>query len=210
MVRPLVLLHGQDSSAAEWDDLIELMGADRVIARPDLPQHGTRTGEPFQLAAAIDSILDAVASSPEPPILVGRALGAHLAVAGMRSALDAEVASDAPVAAVVALGIGTETLGWVADSHRIASAITGTMRERPGTLHADALDEIARLDTRAGLRALVTPFVLANGTGDRFRFQERALVKAAKDGRLVRVAGATFGDRMSHAPRVAELIEGLS
>lgn len=209
----VVLVHGLGGSAREWDAVAEGLRVDGVaVSVPELPGHGTRQDEEFRLGPALEAVTTAAASlvaeslDGSAPVLVGRALGGHLAIA---------VAGDgAPASAVIAAGIGTETLGWFVDSFRVASTVSQLLPDRGDAVHRlagatfagrdpaaeapaaalrpDALDEVQRLDPRAALSRIAVPVVIANGTRDRFRLQERALLRASRAGRLHRVPGAAF------------------
>src|SRR5690606_4069694 len=55
----------------------------------------------------------------------------------------------------------------------------------------DALRELRPLRPIQSLRRIEQPVLLVNGTFDHFRWQERAYLRAARNGRLVRIPGAT-------------------
>jgi len=236
---PVVLVPGLGGAAAEWDPVVDALGTagvDRVVA-VELPGHGSRRDEDFGWGSAQDAVRDAAAAVEEPVLLVGRGVGAHAAIAAARAAGSAgsaagsagsagSAASSFEVAGVVALGIGTETLGWFVDSYRVSSAVSALLPDRglgvgglagqtfagragdggAGRLTAAALDEVQAFDVRAALRDIPAPFVLVNGSRDRFRLQERALLAASGSGRLQRVRGAVFADRLDHHAEVAEIL----
>ncbi|MET0303130.1 MAG: alpha/beta hydrolase [Microbacteriaceae bacterium] len=232
MPHPVVLVPGLGGAAAEWDPVIDALGTagvDRVVA-VELPGHGSRRDEDFGWGAAQHAVRDAAATFEEPVLLVGRGVGAHAAIAAARAADSSGAAGSAAaafeVAGVVALGIGTETLGWFVDSYRVSSAVSALLPDRglgvgglagqtfagragdggAGRLTAAALDEVQAFDVRAALRDIPAPFVLVNGSRDRFRLQERALLAASGSGRLQRVRGAVFADRLDHHAEVAEIL----
>jgi len=55
----------------------------------------------------------------------------------------------------------------------------------------DALVELRQLRTVASIARIELPVVFVNGTLDHFRLQERAYLRAARNGSLVHVRGAT-------------------
>lgn len=224
MPAPVILVHGLGRSPAEWDAVAEaLRGAGRIVTAPALPGHGARTGRPFRVGAAVAEIVDAVDGSTDPPLLVGRGLGGHLA-------LQAAAVTGRGVATVVAAGIGTEVLGWVLDSYRRADAAAGLLPDGGAAVDAwagdavldrgsaraagsrilgPALDDLARVDTRALLSGLEVPVVIVNGARDRFRLQERSLLRAARSARLERVPGERYADRIVDPKRFAGLLLGI-
>jgi len=83
-----VLVHGLYTSRTMWrPQHIALREAGFAVAIPDLPGHGKRIGEPFDLEHAIAAIDEAVRGlrsprlgGPGPVILVGLSLGGYLAM----------------------------------------------------------------------------------------------------------------------------------
>ena len=79
---PLILLHGPMASAAHWGSVLPFLLATHRVIAPDLPGHGaSETGDgPLdadQVLAWLAELVDA--SCPEPPVLVGNALGGAIA-----------------------------------------------------------------------------------------------------------------------------------
>ena len=191
MPTPVVLVHDLGSSASALQGVAEAL-APRTVIAPDLPGHGTRTGEPVTFEAVTDSIAAACLEASESPILVGFGAGAHLAIA----------AAGASASAVIAVGCGTEPLSWSLDSYRTASmallllpdqgaAVNDATSQSFGAASSmrEILERLARIDIRDGLRQIDSPVTLINGSRDRFRMQERALLRAARHSTLVRVPG---------------------
>jgi hypothetical protein len=252
-MRDAVLVHGFGSAPAEWDAVAAALAEAGVAARSvELPGLGARRDEDFAWRAAIDAVLDAIdaggprvasggrdaagsTGSGDPveadgaalaPVVAGRAIGGHLAIAAAAE----RAAAGSPVGGVVAAGIGTETLGWLADSYRVASVVSGLLPDRgdsvgalagatfagragdggAGRLTPAALDEVQRFDVRAAIARLDAPFVLANGSRDRMRMQERALLRAARGGRLERIRGAAYADRLDEPAALAAVIASLA
>lgn len=179
MPAPVVFVHDLRGAPTDW-------AADLAVA---LPRRLT-------VESAVDAVRVALLELDEPAVLVGNGVGGHLAVAAARTS---------SVVGVIAVGCGTEPLGWLLDSYRIASAASGLHKdggaavaswaaETYGSEGAEfdaALEQLARLDVRANLRAIDAPVRLVNGARDGYRMQERSFLRATRDGRLVRVPGST-------------------
>ncbi|MBI5160793.1 MAG: hypothetical protein HY996_05190, partial [Micrococcales bacterium] len=120
--------------------------------------------------------------------------------------------------------------GWVLDSYRRADAAAALLPDGGAAVDAwagdavldggsasavgsrilgPALEDLGRIDTLALLRRLAAPFVLINGSRDRFRLQERPLLRAARAGRLERVRGERFAERIVDAAGFARRVAGL-
>jgi pimeloyl-ACP methyl ester carboxylesterase len=118
----LVLVHGTRVSHTQW---APYDGAfpDLEVVTPDLPGHGSRTGDPFSTAAAVEVIADAVedGSPGLPVVLVGHSLGGYMAMAyaaqhpsrlaGLVLVGSAAVPTGPGAAAYRALGVLLERLG---------------------------------------------------------------------------------------------------
>ena len=77
----LVLLHGATLNGRMWDPIVEQLPEFKTVA-PDMPGHGSRTGEPFVLSAAIKVVQDVVKSlAPAKVVLCGDSLGSYVAEA---------------------------------------------------------------------------------------------------------------------------------
>lgn len=226
MATPVVLVHGLRGSSAEWEiqrDILEAHGHPAAVV--ELPGHGPRIGEPFSIGESLVTVADAVRSlGTAPAFLVGRGLGGHLAVE-CGSLIDT-------VGGVVALGCGTQALGWVLDSYRIASTSTHHMLPdsgaamsgaasstfvragssggvAPSQYFADTLRQLDALDPRHALSRLEIPVWLINGQFDRFWMQERAFLGAARQHRLVRQPGVRLAARFRRPIETARLLLGI-
>ncbi|WP_193106185.1 alpha/beta fold hydrolase [Brachybacterium sp. FME24] len=111
MSEAVVLVHGTRTSASQWDlQRPGLRHAGYRVVTPDLPGHGTRRAEPFTLAAATTTILDAVRSAaetvgPAAVHLVGSSLGGMLAIhAAAELCSVAAPASVTPLASLTVCG----------------------------------------------------------------------------------------------------------
>lgn len=226
MPTPVVLVHGLRGSSAEWAPQRYILEAHGYpVAVVELPGHGARIDEPFSIGESLVTIADVVRSlGTAPAFIVGRGLGGHLAVE-CGSLIDA-------VGGVVAFGCGTQALGWVLDSYRIASTGTHHMLPDSGAAissaasssfvragssggvaqsehFADTLRQLDALDTRYALSRLEVPVWLVNGQFDRFWMQERAFLGAARQHRLVRQPGVRLAARFRRPVDTARILLGI-
>jgi len=180
----------------------------------DLPGHGVRLGESFSLDAAMRVMGEALPpddGSPHPPrLLVGLSLGGYLAV---------EFASRHPgrIDGLVAASCGTRPGGVGLAGYQRLAALIGRLPDRGRGLNdvmvrlflsregvddvlaggvaldvmAPVLSAVGELDPEAALARIDEPVWFVNGRYDHFRIEERRMLRAARDGRLVVVPGAT-------------------
>lgn len=211
----VVLVHGLRTSATMWRRQLAALARHDVDATAvDLPGHGTRMDEPFTLDAAmevIDAALAPAADGPRVPrLLVGLSLGGYLAIeyaATHRGRLDG----------LIAASCGTRPRGAGLAGYRRLAAAIGRLPDRGRALNdlmvqaflseegvddvlaggvaldvmAPALEAVGSLDPEAALRRIDVPVWFVNGRFDHFRFEERRMLRAAHEGRLVVVPGAT-------------------
>jgi pimeloyl-ACP methyl ester carboxylesterase len=212
MVDSVVLLHGLRTSSTMWRAQVEaLESAGYTVVAPDFPGHGRRMEERFSLAAALATIDDAVAAAPGQTYLCGFSLGGYLALhwAGIERR---------PIPGMLAAACGTTPTLAALESWRLAArairrlpdkglalnnwAVRTAVRDPqladdvirggvPLEVMDDALRELRPLRPIQSLRRIEQPVLLVNGTLDHLRWQERAYLRAARDGRLVRIPGAT-------------------
>ncbi|MDQ2660698.1 MAG: alpha/beta hydrolase [Actinomycetota bacterium] len=211
----VVLVHGLRTSATMWRrQLAFLQRHDIDAAAIDLPGHGTRLDEPFTLDAAMGALDAALpvqgASVTTPTLLVGLSLGGYLAV---------EFAARHPgrIDGLVAASCGTRPRGPGLAGYRRIAALIGRLPDRGRALNdamvrlflrpdavddvlaggvaldvmASALTAVGELNPEAALARIDVPVWFVNGRFDHFRFEERRMLRAAPDGRLVVVPGAT-------------------
>ncbi|WP_127793291.1 alpha/beta fold hydrolase [Agromyces sp. LHK192] len=209
----VVLVHGIRTSATMWrNQLAPLARHDLDVVAVDLPAHGSRMGEEFSLEAADSAIGDALdAARPGVPrLLVGLSLGGYLSI---------DFAGRHPdrLDGLVAASCGTRPRGLpLAGYLRLAAAI-GRMPDRGRALNdrmarlalsesavqdvaaggvaldvmVPALTAVGGLDPEASLARIQCPVWLVNGRYDHFRIEERRMLRAARDARLVVIPGAT-------------------
>ncbi|GAA2240744.1 alpha/beta hydrolase [Rarobacter faecitabidus] len=102
-----VFVHGTRTSGRIWDEqAAALSGLGITATAIDLPGHGSRMNEDFDLASAHEAIREAIAASPAGSkiLLVGLSLGGYLS-------LDYAAAHPDRIAGVVAAGCSSETSG---------------------------------------------------------------------------------------------------
>lgn len=214
----VVLVHGLRTSSTMWRRQVAALarhGIDAVAV--DLPGHGSRLGGPFSVAEALE-VIDAAfppddgdaGADRSPRLLVGLSLGGYLAI---------EYAATHPgrIDGLVAASCGTRPRGAGLAGYRRLAAAIGRLPDRGRGLNdlmvrvflprdqvADvlaggvALDvmepvlgAVGALDPEAALGRIDVPVWLVNGRFDHFRIEERRMLRAARDGRLVVVPGAT-------------------
>ena len=214
-----VLVHGMYSSRTMWrPQHIALREAGFVVATPDLPGHGRRIHERFDLESAIATIDEAVAATrestlapPGPVILAGLSLGGYLSMeyAGRHpervDGLIAMACSARPLAFGIALyrqlagamlrmpdrGVGADAV-----AQRLVGGRAGALAFLAGGHAVDAaLDEVATvegLDPLASIERIAVarlPTWFVNGELDQMRIDQRRFAAAANAWRTV-VPGA--------------------
>ncbi len=225
MPASVLLVHDLRARAADLQPLRQLLdAAGHETIAPDLPGHGARTAEQFSIGESLITIADAARSLADDPVIVGHALGGHLAVQYAAATADARV--------VIALGCGTEALGWLLDSYRIAANAHRVLPDQGAALSAlaattfvggtprhtrtsipgqfgDTLGALDTLDTPGALTRLTVPVWLVNGQFDRFRFQERAFISAAANATLVRQPGVRLAGGITRPDATVAILEDI-
>lgn len=223
----LVLVHGTRVSHTQW---APYDGAfpDLEVVTPDLPGHGSRTGEPFSTAAAVEVIAAAVeGGSPElPVVLVGHSLGGYMAMAyaaqhpsrlaGLVLVGSAAVPTGPGAAAYRALGVllerlGDERMGKVAN-RVIAGLSSPEVKDQViagGTTYAAtrAAWRAVMDDCRPELLAAVEcPVLVVGGQFDQLAVNARRFARAARQGRVVIVPRATHFLPLTHVPQLTAIL----
>jgi len=208
----VVMLHGLRTSSSMWRvQRLELEALGYTVITPDLPGHGSRMGERFTVDESVRTIERAVAEGGPDTFLVGFSLGGYLALhyAGLE---------ERPVRGILAASCGTQPNRVILGGWRVGAAVIHRFTDRGLALNNfmvrrfirdpqlandvisggvalevmdDALRELRVLHLPRSLAAIEQPVWLVNGTLDHFRLQERRYLRAARNGRLVHVPGAT-------------------
>lgn len=210
----VVLLHGSRTSRTMWRrQLVALEAAGVPVLAPDLPGHGARRGEPFDLDDAVTTVHDAVAQAGGRALVVGLSLGGYLAIEHRARFPDQSaglVAASCCTRPDTRLRSGWLRLarwieGWPDSGARLNDAFVRGMLDEQSVqdvaaggfaldIMADVLREMGRMDVSGALAAADSPVRFVNGRWDHFRTHEREMLAAARAGgadtRLVLVPGA--------------------
>ncbi|QAY74146.1 alpha/beta hydrolase [Agromyces protaetiae] len=211
----VVLVHGIRTSATMWRNQLLPLAAHDIDARPiDLPAHGSRMGEPFSLETAFEAVDAALApdgvDDGVPRVLVGLSLGGYLSIA---------YAADHPerIDGLVAASCGTRPRGPALGGYQRLAAAIKRLPDRGRALNdgmarlflspeavadvvaggvaldvmSDAIGAVATVDEEAAVGRIDCPIWFVNGRFDHFRLEERRMLRAARDGRLIVVPGAS-------------------
>ena len=212
----VVLVHGLRTSATMWRRQVAALARHDIEAvAVDLPGHGVRMSDAFTLHSAMEVIDEAMSSEatdapPVPRLLAGLSLGGYLAI---------EYAATHPgrIDGLVAASCGTRPRGAGLAGYRRLAAAIARLPDRGRALNdlmvraflsdegvddvlaggvaldvmAPALGAVGELDPEAALGRIEVPVWFVNGQFDHFRLEERRLLRAAPDARLVVVPGAT-------------------
>ena len=76
--QPIVFVHGAMFTRAMWAPQREALADEYRVVAPDLPGHGDRQAETFDLEPAMDVLEDAVETAGGHAVLVGLSLGGYL------------------------------------------------------------------------------------------------------------------------------------
>lgn len=215
----IVLVHGLRTSSSMWRRQLEALRRHDIDAVAiDLPGHGRRMSEDFSIDAAMRAIeagvsgptSEAVGPGRAPVLLVGLSLGGYLTI-------DFAARHPGLIDGLVAASCGTRPRGVGLAGYRRLAAAIGRLPDRGRALNdlmaraflptsavedvlaggvaldvmAPVLTAVGELDPEAALARIDVPVWLVNGRYDHFRFEERRMLRAARDGRLVVVPGAT-------------------
>jgi 2-succinyl-6-hydroxy-2,4-cyclohexadiene-1-carboxylate synthase len=105
--RPVVLIHGFMGSAADFGDLVEVLGDEHHCVRVDLPGHGDQPlgDAELSLPDLADALRTEILDELDQPVLVGYSMGGRLA---LQTALDHPDAVDKLVLVSTSPGIPDE------------------------------------------------------------------------------------------------------
>jgi len=238
-VRPtarFVLLHGLYTSRTMWrPQHAALREAGFLVAVPDMPGHGRRRGEPFELETAIEAIDAAVTAirasplaPPGPVILAGLSLGGYLAMeyAGRHPDRIDGLIPMGCATRPVAFGLAvyrtmTRTLTLMPDRglalDMAAQRLIGgeqAVRAMMGGGYAidvalDALNAVEGLDPIASLGRVAEarlPTWFVNGQFDQMRLEQQRFAEAAGGAWRTIVPGAPHVVNLAAPGRVSRIL----
>lgn len=211
----VIFVHGLRTSAALWDEQVRALRAEGIASRAvDLPGHGTRRGQTFTMAGALDVIDQTVAElGTSHYVLVGLSLGGYTALhyaarerrradsgqsSGLLGVLAAACSSDPSTKPVRAY---RDVAAWVAahgpklrralPHKKVETTASAAGEERlPWTVVTDALTVLDKVSSKADLAQISVPVLLVNGRWDHLRLEERAHRAAAVRARLITIPGS--------------------
>jgi pimeloyl-ACP methyl ester carboxylesterase len=190
-----------------WAPQIEALSHEFRVIAVDLPGHGVRRGQPFQLASAVQSVMESLRQETQSrALLVGLSLGGYVAMACARSHAQ-------HVAGLVLSGCCIDYRGILGFLSRLDSSIVTTLfseqrlsRMQEKSLRGQFPESVVELQLKAGfswkvmpqvyhelashdfqamLRTFQGPVLVLNGANDKLnRKGEAELLKAAQDGQL--------------------------
>ena len=213
----IVAIHGAVANAATWIPLQRATKDFAVVLALDLPGHGTRRHETFDLESAIASLTAIVhAQSVErPTLLAGDSLGGYLALAvaaRLGDAVNGVLAGSctypmrgiAGAAARASLGAGRlvpDRIIRAVIERSCAADVAAAIRARglAPAMRDITLRALLGRDVRADIAAVRAPIVFLDGALDvPIVWYARAFARTARDGRAVIVPFATHGVGLSH------------
>lgn len=205
------------------------LGDDIELCADDLPGHGTRRAEPFDLGAALAELTASVATAAahRPVILAGDSLGGYLALAvaaRLGTALRGVVAGSCtyPMRGVAGLAARASLLGGALVPAR---AIEGVLRRACAPDIGDAivlrglapamrgktLRALLGRDVRADVAAIRVPIVFIDGALDiPIAWFAGAFARIGNDARATLVPGALHGVGLTHPDVFARAIRELA
>lgn len=228
-------MHGTRMTRAQWEPYAALLPEAEVVA-PDLPGHGSRSGERFTREGALATVDEAVATAGHgrPVVLVGHSLGGYLAMLWAARHPRRPAALVLVGASAVPTGPGARLYRWFAAAllprvghDRMARGVNAVMRRLGvrgeaaaalpgGEAYAatEAAWQLVMDECRPALLAgLECPVVLVNGQRDQMRLHVRRYERACRQPRVVTVPRATHLLPLTHPEALArvlrEVVRGL-
>lgn len=210
---PIVLVHGAAWTRNMWVPQIEALSDEFRVIAVDLPGHGTLREKPFQLASAVQVVMESLKQeTKDRALVVGLSLGGYIAMACAHA-----YAED--IAGLVLSGCSIDYRGIIGFLSRLDSALSIRLysEQRLTQMQEKALRasfpnhiveprlkagffwkampqiyrELAAHDFHAFLRTFRGPVLIVNGENDRQnRKRETELLSAAQNGQVEIIAQA--------------------
>ena len=224
--RPLlVAIHGAVANAATWIPLRRCLGDDCEVRASDIPGHGSRRAEPFDLERAIDELAREVRAlaSRRRVFLAGDSLGGYLALAAaarVGTAVSGVIAGSCTFpmrgieaafarASLVADAFAAEW-AFVLLSRLVTDAdVTAAILERglAPRMRGTSLRALLGRDVLADVAAIDAPIDFIDGAFDLpIVFYAARFARAARRGRYRIVRNAGHGVGLTHPEAFAEAV----
>lgn len=197
----VVLVHGWRLTGTMWHPQQTELDRHRRVVAPDLPGHGSRAAEPFDLDTAVRVVTEAVDEVGGRALVVGMSLGGYVAIATAARHPD-------KVAGLMAMGCTARVTLARTLPYRLVSRLGDSWQRRMfrimvgreaaraalaggvyGAVTPRMLDALCRFDPVAALASYSGPVWLVNGSRDQFRVNETEFLAACRNGRLELVHG---------------------
>ncbi len=205
----VVLIHGAGLNGASWSAVRRVIDPRIRLLTPDLPGHGARIAEPYTLRGAVDTVVAAVRSAGDVPVIVGGdSLGGYTSTAAaaalppaqlkglILSGCSANMIGTRLLLPFMARKLGSQLMTLLMSQRQIDKALIKKLREfgideadisimmdatmNPG-IFPQAVDAIRGVDFRAMVAAIPQPILLVNGAKDAICMgQEPAFFAAAQ------------------------------
>ncbi|MFE9652582.1 alpha/beta fold hydrolase [Micromonospora sp. NPDC006431] len=117
---PIVLVHGTRFARGQWQPQLAALAAEFPVAAIDLPGHGRRSAEPWDLDRAADVVAEAVRDLDAGPALVGHSLGGYVSLHVARRHPDL-------LAGLVLMGASVATTGPLTVPYRLIAALVARL-----------------------------------------------------------------------------------
>jgi pimeloyl-ACP methyl ester carboxylesterase len=233
----LVLLHGATANGRLWAPVRRILESRgyRVLT-PDLPGHGARRAEAFTLQAAVQTVVETVASvEPAQVIVVGDSLGGYVTMASAGALPPSQLRGIVPSGCTMLFqGSALWPFRIKSLAHKLLSAVVGEKRllgprfvrqlGKIGVSEADARDLIdggvnmavfgdcvralTGVNFPVMLSAARVPVLLVNGGDDKQILRDRIRYEAAVPrARHVIFAGAGHGVSLLRSQEFANLVD---
>jgi pimeloyl-ACP methyl ester carboxylesterase len=225
---PIALVHGTRFTRSQWQPVLAPLAAEFPVTTVDLPGHGTRSAEPWDLDRAADLIAAAVRDlGAGPAVVVGHSLGGYVSVHFAHRHPDL-------LAGLVLMGASAATSGPLTVPYRLVAALVERLPADRLTRWNDRLlrrlyppevvdaaiadgyafhtlpiawrDVLGRFDA-SSLAPVRAPVLILNGQRDLlFRSGERAFARARPGTRIELIPGAAHLTTFDAPAAVADAV----